>query len=239
MFDIMIPDIYIQLSTGLGIYFIINSLLDKKVIVLTSSVWFREKWFVQIVLLHNVALMLYSGWTFQKSILIMYQFMTWDDIFHPTIENTALFNSSFYDVAYYFYVSKYYEFLDTWIHYLKGRKPIFLQVFHHTGAVILMGIGILYKCHGIWVFVVFNSFVHTIMYFYYALSTIGIPFPLKSCITAIQITQFVIGIQFAVYYDLYTIQSIQQSIALKSLILYLVGLIYLFTDFYTSNYKKK
>ena len=34
-----------------------------------------------------------------------------------------------------FYVSKYYEFIDTWIIMIKGGKPDALQVIHHAGAV--------------------------------------------------------------------------------------------------------
>lgn len=32
-----------------------------------------------------------------------------------------------------FYISKYCEFMDTWLVMLKGKDPIFLQVYHHAG----------------------------------------------------------------------------------------------------------
>ncbi len=37
-----------------------------------------------------------------------------------------------------FYISKFWEFLDTWIIILKGKKPILLQTYHHAGVVLLM-----------------------------------------------------------------------------------------------------
>ena len=66
--------------------------------------------------------------------------------------------------VYLFYISKYYEFIDTWIVCLKGRKPLFLQLYHHIGAVI--GMWLLYITHNpwVWVFLVFNSFINSIMY---------------------------------------------------------------------------
>jgi hypothetical protein len=232
MFDF--TNIYTQITSGLGIYFTTNYLLDKY--VKPFSPWFMKEWFLPIVLLHNVSLTIYSAWTFQASVQAMYTSMTWEDIMYPTMNQTALHNPYFYHVANLFYFSKYYEFIDTWITYLKGRKPIFLQVFHHTGAVILMGLGVSYKCHGIWVFVVFNSFVHTVMYSYYSLSTIGLRVPFKSSITILQLLQFVVGIQFAYYYNLFTEQTLEQNIVLKYIILYLIALIYLFTAFYQKNY---
>ena len=40
--------------------------------------------------------------------------------------------------VFHFYLSKYYEFIDTWIILLKDKKPMFLQTFHHAGIVLLM-----------------------------------------------------------------------------------------------------
>lgn len=47
----------------------------------------------------------------------------------------------------------------------------------------------------IWLFCIFNSLIHTLMYFYYTLSTVSIPVPtaLKRSLTSLQITQFVVG----------------------------------------------
>jgi len=44
-----------------------------------------------------------------------------------------------------FYVSKYWEFIDSWILILKGKEASFLQVYHHTGIVIAMYFGTMYS----------------------------------------------------------------------------------------------
>ena len=50
----------------------------------------------------------------------------------------------------------------------------------------------------IWIFVVFNSVIHTLMYFYYAMTTIGIqPPPVQYLITS---TQFIVGGSLATSY---------------------------------------
>ncbi|CAG8447403.1 5018_t:CDS:2 [Diversispora eburnea] len=66
-----------------------------------------------------------------------------------------------------------YEIIDTIIILLKGRRSSFLQTYHHFGAMITMWSGIKFKAAPIWIFVIFNSFIHSIMYAYYAATGIG------------------------------------------------------------------
>lgn len=62
-----------------------------------------------------------------------------------------------------FYLSKFYEMLDTAIILAKGKKSSVLQTFHHAGALLCMWAGIRYMSPPIWMFVFINSFLHTIM----------------------------------------------------------------------------
>ena len=62
-----------------------------------------------------------------------------------------------------FYLSKFYEVLDTFIILAKGKPSSTLQTYHHAGAMICMWAGMRYMAVPIWVFVVYNSFIHTIM----------------------------------------------------------------------------
>ena len=62
-----------------------------------------------------------------------------------------------------FYMSKFYEVIDTLIIIAKGKKSSFLQIYHHAGAMICMWAGIRYMSAPIWMFVLVNSFIHTIM----------------------------------------------------------------------------
>ncbi|GAA5989628.1 hypothetical protein JCM11641_002905 [Rhodosporidiobolus odoratus] len=62
----------------------------------------------------------------------------------------------------------------------------------------------------IWLFCVFNSFVHSIMYCYYAVTTMKLPFPqfLKRNITRMQITQFLVGFSLAASYLFITLPNL-------------------------------
>ncbi|KAK5100346.1 hypothetical protein LTS08_005095 [Lithohypha guttulata] len=98
-----------------------------------------------------------------------------------------------------FYMSKFYEVIDTLIIIAKGKKSSFLQTYHHAGAMICMWAGIRYMSPPIWVFVLVNSFVHSIMYTFYLFTAIGVKVPswFKRTLTTLQITQFVLGASYA------------------------------------------
>lgn len=70
-----------------------------------------------------------------------------------------------------FYISKFYEVIDTLIIIAKGKKSSFLQTYHHAGAMLCMWAGIRYMSPPIWMFVTVNSFVHFIMVSYMICST--------------------------------------------------------------------
>lgn len=62
-----------------------------------------------------------------------------------------------------FYLSKFYEVLDTFIILAKGKKSSFLQTYHHAGAMMCMWAGIRYMAPPIWMFVLVNSGLHALM----------------------------------------------------------------------------
>ena len=62
-----------------------------------------------------------------------------------------------------FYVSKFYEVVDTLILFIKGKKTSNLQMFHHAGAMMCMWAGIRYMSPPIWMFVFINSGIHGLM----------------------------------------------------------------------------
>ncbi|EWY98559.1 hypothetical protein FOYG_02985 [Fusarium oxysporum NRRL 32931] len=101
-------------------------------------------------------------------------------------------------LAYYgwiFYLSKFYEVLDTFIILAKGKLSSTLQTYHHAGAMLCMWAGMRYMSAPIWQFVLINSFIHSLMYFYYTLTAfnIRVPTPVKRTLTSMQITQFLVG----------------------------------------------
>ena len=92
-----------------------------------------------------------------------------------------------------FYYSKYVEYLDTAWLVLKGKPVSFLQTFHHFGAPWDVYLGLAFENEGLWIFVVLNAFIHTIMYSYYAITAAGVSYPAKPLITLLQIVQFIAG----------------------------------------------
>ena len=62
-----------------------------------------------------------------------------------------------------FYLSKFYEVLDTLIIIAKGKRSSFLQTYHHAGAMLCMWAGIRYMSPPIWMFVCINSGIHALM----------------------------------------------------------------------------
>ncbi len=65
-----------------------------------------------------------------------------------------------------FYLSKFYEVLDSAIILAKGKTTSGLQTFHHAGALLSVWAGIRYMSPPIWLFVFLNSGIHTLMVSY-------------------------------------------------------------------------
>ena len=62
-----------------------------------------------------------------------------------------------------FYLSKFYEVLDTLIILAKGKPSSTLQTYHHAGAMMAMWAGIRYMANPIWIFVFVNAGIHAMM----------------------------------------------------------------------------
>ncbi|KAF2715626.1 hypothetical protein K504DRAFT_367785 [Pleomassaria siparia CBS 279.74] len=101
--------------------------------------------------------------------------------------------------GWFFYLSKFYEVLDTAIIIAKGKRSSTLQTYHHAGAMLCMWAGMRYMSPPIWMFVLVNSGVHAMMYTYYTVSALGVRVPqvVKRTLTTLQITQFLVGASFA------------------------------------------
>ncbi|KAF4548633.1 GNS1/SUR4-like protein 1 [Elsinoe fawcettii] len=101
-----------------------------------------------------------------------------------------------------FYLSKFYEVLDTVVILARGKRSPTLQTYHHAGAMLCMWAGIRYMSPPIWMFCYINSFIHTLMYIYFTLATlrVKVPVALKQTLTTMQITQFLVGATFAAFH---------------------------------------
>ncbi|KAG0036969.1 hypothetical protein BGZ82_003390 [Podila clonocystis] len=193
-----------------------------------------------LVFVHNAILCAYSAWTFYG------MFFAWKDCFatHSFMEAVCDSDNTFWDklgyYSYYFYLSKYYEIVDTIIILLKGRRSSLLQTYHHAGAIITMYLGFNYRAHPIWIFTTFNSFIHTIMYCYYAATSIGLKPPGKKYLTSMQITQFWTGTSLALWYEIGApagcFVNPGSRFAIWATLAYVAPLIYLFTAFARKMY---
>jgi len=114
--------------------------------------------------------------------------------------DTTFRNPYFNWAAYIFYWSKYVEFLDTFFLIIAGKQVSWLQFFRHAGAPIDMWVLYNYENEGIWIFVQFNSLIHTFMYTYYFFTAMGKKIELKVFVTVLQILQLVVGNTISLFY---------------------------------------
>merc|ERR1711865_1323164 len=115
------------------------------------------------------------------------------ELYTNTCPSSVFSNKLFYYPAYAFHFSKYVEYLDTVWLVLKGKEVSLLQKFHHFGAAYDTYFGLYFQNEGYYVFILLNSFIHTVMYAYYAATAAGFKFKAKFVITMMQITQFLVG----------------------------------------------
>ncbi|KAH6719842.1 GNS1/SUR4 family-domain-containing protein [Leptodontidium sp. MPI-SDFR-AT-0119] len=110
-----------------------------------------------------------------------------------------LWNEGLAFYGWFFYLSKFYEVLDTVIILAKGKRSSTLQTYHHAGAMMCMWSGMRFMSPPIWMFVFVNSAIHALMYTYYTLTAFSVPIPqsLKQSLTTMQIMQFLVGTAYA------------------------------------------
>ncbi len=154
----------------------------------------------------------------------------------------ALWSSGLGGWATIFYISKYYEFLDTCVLIIKNKKPSFLQLYHHAGVVLSLWGAVV--SGGAWVLIVvlLNSGIHTMMYTYYLIKTIWPAMQIKQAkyLTTAQIIQFFTGIVYTLPIQVLGNGCESTAVRLVCLFcdLYAVGLIVLFFAFAKKKYKK-
>ncbi|XP_077295699.1 very long chain fatty acid elongase 7-like [Arctopsyche grandis] len=140
---------------------------------------------------------------------------------------------------------KIYDFVDTIFFVLrkKNNQITFLHVYHHTGMIIPGFLAMKYATlgHGVSV-ITLNCIVHSIMYFYYLLTSINSDYKksvwLKKKITQIQMIQFII---FIVYFTLPVLipQCMYPNWACLLFVPQNVYMLVMFADFYMKTYLKK
>lgn len=201
----------------------------------------KSAMFKRFALLHNVAICLFSlsasvsVWTIVRRVYA-------DEGFASVVCDFTTWNMGLNKWGMLFYLSKYWELLDTFLLIWKRRSPSFLQVYHH--AVTIICAYLLQASHtpSTFLFVGFNATVHTIMYAYYALALLGIRSKLKPMITIMQIMQFVVGnciAGSAFFLRGGTCMCESQKVALAAIIAHATFLTVLFVKFFKQTYSTK
>lgn len=139
-----------------------------------------------------------------------------------------------------FYVSKYYEMLDTVIMVFRKKPLTLLHVYHHCIIVPLvlafMRGGQLFFFTG----VMFNAAIHTFMYYYYAISSLGGTVWWKKHLTKAQIFQFMFGVCSWWPYPFYCTGYILDHMGHMKVWLFnqlvLFSFLVLFVRFFTTRY---
>ena len=128
--------------------------------------------------------------------------------------------------VYVYYLSKYYELLDTVLLTLKNKPIIPLHIYHHTTMIIAAWNSVYFGwLEGSWWCVFVNSIIHFFMYTYYTLSLFKVDVWWKKHLTSAQIFQvssnllkyidnpfkFMTGLVFVQVYFYYYFQGLKIS----------------------------
>ncbi|CAO2813252.1 unnamed protein product [Amaranthus hypochondriacus] len=145
--------------------------------------------------------------------------------------------------AYIFYLSKILEFIDTLLIILSKsiKRLSFLHVYHHSTVLIMCYIW-LYTSQSLFpIALVTNASVHTVMYAYYFMCTVGIRPSWKRLVTDCQIIQFVFSfcISGVMLYYHFSGTKCSGFLGWCFNAVFNASLLYLFISFHTQNYKKK
>eukprot|EP00884_Botryococcus_braunii_P013416 jgi/Botrbrau1/22075/Bobra.0206s0003.1 len=193
------------------------------------------RWFI---LVHNTVLVLLSSYMSSRAAYLAWKhnFRFWTQPYSPSQRDMGF-------IIYIFYLSKYFEFIDTLIMVGKGavRQITFLHLYHHAATAFIWWT-IAYAAPGgaAWYTCFINSLVHVFMYSYYLLAAaLGGNERAKKkylwwgrYLTQFQMIQFLTMMAQAAY----CWASPYPNFLVKITLYYALSLLCLFGHFYISKY---
>lgn len=170
----------------------------------------------------------------------------WDmEVLFCDSQQAEVGTGSLYFWIYLFYLSKYYELLDTFQLILRKKPFKFLHAYHHWATLILCYVCLEVQMPVQWIAQWLNAAVHVPMYYYYLLTVLGVKnIWWKKYITMMQIVQFVLvdGFHlFSFFWHYYwnggcsSFDTWGNQFGFAIINSYLL----LFVDFYIQTYKRK
>jgi len=151
-------------------------------------------------------------------------------------------SGNLYNWYYVFFLSKFYEFIDTYILILRKKPITFLHCFHHFITAFLCWLGLYDEIAIQWVVITLNGSVHVFMYYYYLAQTIGLDVWWKKYLTTGQIVQFCLDLLITSIFFYYEL-VLGKDCSGRSEILgfsnaVLLSFLLLFMNFYRHTYTK-
>ena len=213
-YDVTYPYNYLIIAWYLPLLFFCQTFLRPKF----KSPFITLVWFV-----FNIVLVLYSAKVFDAC----------NGVITYGLNLTNEYNPSHIDTVLTFLGSKYIELADSFFIVFSGKKVGFLHYYHHIMTLLFTLLNYHLFTQSSIFFVWMNSFVHTIMYAYYAASCLGFRFRYKKLITVLQISQMFGGIGFLTWN--LTKENAQLPVIYPGLLMY-ASYAYLFLKFYYENY---
>jgi hypothetical protein len=205
--------------------------------------------FKLFILLHNFALAAFSLWVAVYTWPILFRHLSAPGGFKTLHCDRAVWSDEEHGIATWaviFYVSKFYEFIDTWVLVLKNsdgkHAPSFLQKFHHFGIAIAMYCAVATESNWVIWCLCLNATIHTMMYTYYFFVTLGYRSSLAKVLTNLQMLQFLTGIVMSsciyVYADCASATPASKA-SLLYIQVYAAYLIHLFREMAKKKYAAK
>lgn len=204
--------------------------------------FFKGQVFRALVAVHNILLAVFSFLCVQNVLPLVYRHLMEFGFKSVYCDNDgSLWRAGLGAWSFLFYLSKYWEFIDTWILVLKGKGANFLQVYHHSGIVFIMHGAVASQSAWLLFVVLLNATIHTLMYTYFAIKTMAPMVEIKSAkyLTMAQIGQFLLGMAstYGVLFMGDKCDSASSRFSLACLHIYGLGLIALFVSFAKRKYK--
>jgi len=144
---------------------------------------------------------------------------------------------------YVFFLSKFYEFIDTYILIARHKPITFLHCFHHFITAFLCWVGLYSRMSPQWIVIALNGSIHVFMYYYFLAGTLGFDVWWKKYLTSAQIVQFcldLIGIGTWWYYYLGLKRQCAGNPAALLFANFVLGsFLLLFVNFYRKTYSQK
>lgn len=139
-----------------------------------------------------------------------------------------------------FGLSKVFELFDTALLVVRKRKVGLLHWYHHTTVLVFTWFCMNVVASPGFVFGIMNAFVHSIMYFYYFLTSLGYRPWWGNAVTLIQLSQMAVGVGVSVlwtYFYLFTERECPLKVPVHAWVVTTCVAIYgsyflLFLDFY-------